>query len=127
MAALTDKQVEFLEAENYAVVAPLGEDGAPQTSVVWIDTDGEHVVFNTKPGRAKGLHLERDPRVSVLVIDRNDWLRYLEVEGTAELDYEGANEHIEKLSQKYDRRPFRAPTDRVIVRVTPTRILDYDD
>lgn len=127
MAALSEKQVAFLKAENYAVVATLSEDGAPQTSVTWIDTDGEHVVFNTKPGRAKGLHLERDPRVNVIVIDRNNWQRYLEVEGTAELVYEGASEHIEMLSQKYDKRPFRAPTDRVIVRVTPTRIHDYDD
>src|SRR5437016_1050640 len=117
MPALTEKQVAFLKAENYAVVATLSDDGSPQTSVIWVDTDGEHVVFNTKPGRAKGLHLERDPRVNVIVIDRDDWLHYLEVEGTAELVYEGASEHIEMLSQKYDKRPFHTPADRVIVRV----------
>jgi PPOX class probable F420-dependent enzyme len=127
MATLSEGQVAFLKQENYAVVATLGEDGSPQTSVIWVDTDGEHVVFNTKPGRAKGLHLERDSRINVIVIDRNDWLHYLEVEGTAELDSEGANEHIEMLSQKYDKRPFRAPTDRVIVRVTPTRVHEYND
>jgi PPOX class probable F420-dependent enzyme len=125
--SLTDEQVAFLKDENYAVVATLGEDGAPQTSVVWIDSDGEHVVFNTKPGRAKGLHLERDARVNVIVIDKNDWQHYLEVEGTAELETEGANEHIEMLSQRYDKRPFRQPTDRVIVRVTPTRIHEHTD
>jgi PPOX class probable F420-dependent enzyme len=126
MPALTDKQREFLEAPNYAVVATLGEDGALQTSVVWVDTDGEHVVFNTTRPRAKGRHLERDPRVNVLVVDRDDWMRFIEFEGTAELDDAGADAHIEMLSHKYDGQPFHDPTGRVIVRVTPTRIHEHD-
>ncbi len=47
MATLTAKQLDLLKGKNFAVVATVGEDGAPQTSVVWVDTDGENVVFNT--------------------------------------------------------------------------------
>ena len=123
---MTDQQLELLRAGRHlGVVATLGDHGAPQTSVVWVDTDGEHVVFNTKPARAKGRNLERDPRLSITVCDRDDPYKYFEVEGTAELQEEGAGDHIDELSRRYDGKPFHTATERVIVRVHATRILDY--
>jgi hypothetical protein len=48
------------------------------------------------------------------------------VEGVAELEVEGANEHIHELSRKYnDDKDFHTPENRVIVKVTPRRIIDY--
>ena len=41
--------------------------GAPQASVVWVDTDGEHVIFNTAEGRVKPNNMRRDARVAVAV------------------------------------------------------------
>ena len=126
MAQLTDAQIALLRDQNFGVVATLKPDGSPQTSVVWIDTDGEHVIFNTRNDRAKGKHLRRDPRVSVTVFDADRAYRYFEVEGTAELEVEGANEHIHELSRKYnDGEDFHTPENRVIVKVTPRRIFDY--
>jgi PPOX class probable F420-dependent enzyme len=126
LAELTDAQIALLRDQNFGVVATLKPDGSPQTSVVWIDTDGEHVIFNTRNDRAKGKHLRRDPRVSVTVFDADRAYRYFEVEGTAELEVEGANEHIHELSRKYnDGEDFHTPENRVIVKVTPRRIFDY--
>jgi PPOX class probable F420-dependent enzyme len=126
LAELTDAQLALLRDQNFGVVATLKPDGSPQTSVVWIDTDGEHVIFNTRNDRAKGKHLRRDPRVSVTVFDADRAYRYFEVEGTAELEVEGANEHIHELSRKYnDGEDFHTPENRVIVRVKPRRIFDY--
>lgn len=125
MTALNDKQISLLEAKSFAVVATVGDDGGPQTSIVWIDTDGENVVFNTTNVRAKGRHLRADPRVSVCIFDAGDPYSYFEVEGTATLDESGAGEHITKLSQKYTGEDFHTPTDRVIVRVRPERVFDY--
>jgi PPOX class probable F420-dependent enzyme len=125
MATLTDKQLELLRAKSFAAVATLKEDGAPQTSIVWVDTDGENVVLNTTNKRAKGRHLRRDPRISVTVFDAQDPYRYFEVEGRAELDTNGADEHISELSRKYRGEDFHTPVDRVIVRVRPERIFDY--
>jgi PPOX class probable F420-dependent enzyme len=123
---LTDAQVALLRGQNFGVVATLKPDGSPQTSVVWIDTDGEHVIFNTRNDRAKGKHLRRDPRVSVTVFDADRAYRYFEVEGTAELEVDGANDHIHELSRKYnDGKDFHTPENRVIVKVTPRRIFDY--
>src|ERR1700760_2701394 len=101
MPELTEKQVELIRGNSFAAVATLKEDGTPQTSIVWVDTDGEHVIVNTRNDRAKGRHLRRDPRVSVTVFDADDPYRYVEVEGEAELELDGANEHIHRLSEKY--------------------------
>jgi PPOX class probable F420-dependent enzyme len=126
MAALSEKQLELLTSgKNFGVVGTVGDDGRPQTSVVWVDTDGERVVFNTKPSRAKGRNLVHDPRLSITVWDNDDPYKYFEVEGTAELDEAGAGEHINELSLRYEGKPFHTPTDRVIVRVNPTRVLDH--
>jgi len=101
VAGLTDEQARLLREPNFATVGTLNPDGSPQLTIVWIDWDGEHVLFNTAAGRAKPRNLERDRRVSVLVVDREDGYRWVAVRGVAELTAEGADEHIDKLARKY--------------------------
>ena len=125
MPKLSDKHLELLRGRNFGIVATVDSAGRPQTSVVWVDTDGEHVVFNTTNARAKGRNLRGNPRVSIRVWDNEDPYRYFEVEGPAELDENGAAEHIHSLAQRYYGRQFHAPVDRVIVRVSPKRIFDH--
>jgi PPOX class probable F420-dependent enzyme len=130
MAKLTEKQAELFEGRNWATVTTLRDDGSPHSTPVWIDTDGENVVFNTVIGRAKERHLRRDPRVSVVVLPAADQQSgYVSVTGTAEITEEGAMEHIDKMAKKYvdlDKYPWHQPGDkRVIVTVKPERIDAY--
>jgi PPOX class probable F420-dependent enzyme len=125
MAALSDRHLQLLKGLNFGVVATVGHDGSPQSSVVWVDTDGENVVFNTTNARAKGRNLRDNPNVSISILDHEDPYRYFEVEGPVSLDEEGAIEHIHSLAQRYHGREFHSPVDRVIVRVSPRRIFDY--
>ena len=126
MPAFTDEQLALMrDRRGFATVATLNGKGSPQTSITWVDTDGEHVLVNTTNPRAKARHLRRDPRISVLVFDREDPYRYFEVEGTAELTVDGADEHIDELSRRYNGHDFTGPRDRVLVKVAPTRIFDY--
>jgi PPOX class probable F420-dependent enzyme len=124
MATLTPEQAQLLIEPNFAVVATLRTDGGPQSTVIWIDWDGENAVFNTTTVRAKGKHLARESRVSIAVFDRNDPYRSLEIQGIAELDFEGADEHIARLARKYGRDTY-ARGNRVIVRVRPQRVHTY--
>lgn len=126
MATLTSKQKELLKAgKHFGVVATVDDAGRPQTSVIWVDTDGENLVFNTTNARAKGRNLKTRPRLSVSVWDNDDPYKYFEVQGTAELTEDGAAEHINELSQRYDGVDFHTPVDRVIVRVKPERVLNH--
>jgi PPOX class probable F420-dependent enzyme len=124
---LTEKQAELFRGKNWGTVVTLRKDGSPHSTPVWIDTDGESVIFNTAIGRAKERHLRRDPRAAVTVMPADDpQSGYVSVTGTAEISEEGANDHIDKLAKKYlgqDKYPYLQPGERrVIVTVKPDKV-----
>jgi len=90
--------------------------------------DGEPS-FNTAYGRVKPANLERDPRVSLLVVDPGDTYKWVAVDGKAELTTDGADAQIDKLAKKYlgkDSYPWRKPEEqRVTVRIHPKRVTAY--
>ncbi|MGH3071021.1 MAG: PPOX class F420-dependent oxidoreductase [Gaiellaceae bacterium] len=131
MAKLSGEQASFLHDEpNYGVVAALREDGTPHQTVVWVDWDGEHVLLNVTTTRSKLDYLQHDPRVSILVLDRNDPYRWLRVEGqVAETTTEGAYEHIVRQAGVYrgkEEYPLRPGEERVLVRIAPRRVETYN-
>jgi PPOX class probable F420-dependent enzyme len=127
MAGLTDEQARLLQEPNFATVATVNPDGSPQLSIVWIDWDGDRVLFNTAAGRVKPRNLERDQRVSVLVLDREDGYRWVAVRCTAELTTEGADEHIDKLARKYTGQGWQAKPgeQRLLCSVRPEHVSAY--
>jgi PPOX class probable F420-dependent enzyme len=127
MAKLTEKQAELFRGKNWGTVVTLRDDGSPHSTPVWIDTDGQNVIFNTAIGRAKERHLRKDPRAAVTVMPADDpQSGYVSVTGTAEITEEGANDHIDKMAKKYigqDKYPYLQPGERrVVVTVKPDRV-----
>ncbi len=126
MATLTEQQASFLDNPYVGVVTTLRDDGSPHSTVVWVDRENGTVSFNTARGRAKDRHLERDPRVSLLVMDPENAYKWVSVSGTAELTEEGADAQIDKLAKKYlgkDTYPFRREGEqRVIFRIAPEHV-----
>jgi PPOX class probable F420-dependent enzyme len=126
MVKLTARQVRILNGRHFATVATLMPDGSPQATVVWIETDGTYVYFNTAFPRIKARNLERNDRVAIAVFDpAHPYRDVLAIKGRAELIKEGADEHIDKLARMYTGRGFKGyrPTEtRVTVRVTPESV-----
>jgi PPOX class probable F420-dependent enzyme len=127
MTKLSESQADLFRGRNWGTVVTLREDGSPHATPVWIDPDGENVLFNTAVGRAKERHLRADPRVAVTVLPAEDQQAgYVTVSGTAEITEEGAFDHIDKLAKKYideDKYPFLQPGEqRVIVKVKPDKV-----
>ena len=127
MVKLTERQAAFLHEEpNVAVVVALRDDGTPQQTVVWVDSDGEHVVLNLNNFRAKLEHMRRDPRVSVLTIDRTDPFRWLGVEGkVVEITTDGAYDHIVNQARIYlgrDTYALGEGEERILVKIRPDRV-----
>lgn len=115
---------------NFATITTLMADGSPATQVMWVDADKEHVLINTETGRAKYRNVVRDPRVVVMIWDDDNPYRYAEVRGVVEDTITGpkARAHIDELSQKYFGRPYKESqirTERVILKIRPTRQLSY--
>lgn len=110
---------------NFAALSTLAADGHPRTHMMWIDADDEHVIFNTDLGRAKYHDVERDPRVTVTVIDQSNPYRYIEARGRVveTITGDAAAAHINALSQRYSGKDYWADTtSRVIVKVAPEKL-----
>src|SRR5437868_5699445 len=127
MAKLKEKERQFL-AENpfIGIVTDVRPDGSPHSTPVWVDVEDGKVSFNTARGRVKPTNIERNPHVSLVVVDPNDPYTWVSVSGHAELTEEGADEQIDKLAKKYlgeDKYPWRKPEEqRVKVLIEPDKI-----
>jgi len=123
---LTPAQRHFLENPFVGVVTDLRPDGSPHSTVVWVDVDDDGASFNTAWPRAKPRYLDADPRVSLVVLDPGDPYRWIAITGTTTLIDDGANDQIDRLSQKYTGREkyasHRPGETRVSVRISPTRV-----
>jgi len=115
------------------VLTTMGVDGQPQSSLVWVDVDGDGFTrVNTTLERQKGRNLLANPRVSVLVVDPDNTARFIQIRGDAELVRVGALDHLDALTRKYTRHPRyygciypseqRARETRVICRIHARRI-----
>jgi len=110
------------ETKAYLFLATSMPDGSPQVTPVWFDTDGEHICINTNEGRVKDKNMKARPKVAMVIQDPATPYRYLQIRGeVAELTSEGADEHINRLSLKYDNRPwtYREGQKRIIYKIKP--------
>ena len=104
-ARIPASHLDLLTRPICGVLTTIGPDGWPQSSLVWVDWDGECARVNTTLERQKGRNLVANPRVSLLVVDPNDTSRYVQIRGDAELVAVGAEEHLDSLTRTYTRHP----------------------
>lgn len=126
-SVIPEKYLDLFEKQAFGNLATLMPDGSPQVTPVWVDYDGKHVLFNSAKGRVKDKNVRRDSRVAVSLQDPGNPYRYLEVRGKViEITEKGADESINKLSQKYLGKPvypFRQPGEvRVLYKVQPEKV-----
>jgi PPOX class probable F420-dependent enzyme len=98
----------LLEGRNFAHLATLLPDGSPHSATVWIGAEDGRVVFFTQDRSRKARNLERDPRVAISLVDRENpysmaWLRGRVVETRTG---EAALPTIDAISVRYTGRPF---------------------
>lgn len=120
---LDPRIIELARGVNYAVITTLLPDGTPHSNVMWVDTDGEHILMNTEIHRRKFRNVQADPRVTVVIIREGDPYHWVEVRGrvTEVIGGEGARDHIDRLSMKYFGRHYTSEirSERAILVITP--------
>lgn len=112
------------ETKALLYLATIMPDGSPQVTPVWFNTDGEYILINTNEGRVKDRNMKARPQVAMVIQDPSDPYRYLQIRGeVAEYTREGADEHINRLSLKYDNQPwtYRKGQKRIIYKIRPLR------
>jgi PPOX class probable F420-dependent enzyme len=118
----------LLDGKNFANVATLRPDGAPQTSVVWMKREGDTVLLSSLEDRQKVRNLRHDPRVSLSVFDLANPYASVEIRGTAEILPDPGKRLPYELSHKYlgiDPPAERDDQTRVIIRVVPRKVVGF--
>ncbi len=93
---------DLLESTALAHVATIGPAGEPQSNPVWFGWDGEHLTFSQTTTRQKYRNVQREPRVSLSIVDPSNPYRYLEIRGVVErIDPDPEYAFINKMAKKY--------------------------
>jgi PPOX class probable F420-dependent enzyme len=124
---LPQTHLDLLDGPVVVSLATIMPDGRPQLTPVWCSRHDNQIWINTHLGRQKARNMQERPYVTILAFDPAHPLRYIEVRGRVadSDDSENAVQHIEALSQLYDRKPFRklGPTERrCIFKIEPVRV-----
>jgi PPOX class probable F420-dependent enzyme len=114
-----------------AKLAIVRVDGSAHVAPVWVDLDGDDIVFMTSADTIKGKAILRDPRVSICFDDETPPFAFVTIAGTATTStdaeqllywgtriggrYMGADK-----AEAYGQRNAVPPE--MVVRVTPTKI-----
>ena len=122
---LHDKVRTLAEGPNFAALTTVLPDGQPQTHIMWVGCDDEHIIINTEVHRRKFKNVERDPRVTVTIWDADNPYSFVEVRGQVVDTVTGdeARGNIDALSQEYMGRNYASDiqSERVILRIAPDR------
>jgi len=127
MSVFTPEQRSVFEGKNLVNVATIGKDGTPRSTAIWVDIDGDDILLNGAGSRKWLANLRRDPHVALNIFDTANLYIQVNIIGeVVEITEQGAEEHIDKLSQKYGGRnyPDHRPEDpRQIARVRVTKVI----
>lgn len=114
-----------------AKLAVVRRDGSPHVAPVWVDLDGDEIVFMTSADTVKGKAILRDPRVSLCWDDERPPFSFVLVSGTVTTSTDpgellswatqiSARYMGSALAEEYGRRNAVPPE--MVVRVMPTKI-----
>ena len=122
---LDEHDIELLTSKALAHFATVMPDGSPHVSPVWIDYEDGTILVNTAEGRTKWRNVRRDPRVALSVVNADDPYDTITILGrVVEMTHEGADAHIDKLSERYTgKTPYgQYRPRRVMLKILPERI-----
>lgn len=115
------------QGANFAALTTLMADGQPQTQIMWVHADDEHVLINTEVHRQKYKNTQRDARVTVTVMDAANPYRYVEARGRVVgiVGGQEARDDIDALAKKYmgvDDYPNPIQSERVILQIAVDKV-----
>ncbi|MBB4906034.1 PPOX class F420-dependent oxidoreductase [Actinophytocola algeriensis] len=114
---------DMIDEPHTAILATTNADGRPQSSVIFVKRDGDEVVFSTIRGRLKTRNMERDPRVSLLVLAHT--AAYVEIRGTVTITDDPDKVLLHEMYDRYmdgAEPPPEPEAARVAVRVVADKV-----
>lgn len=105
---MDDDAIDLFNGGNFAHLATVLPDGSPHSVPLWTIVVDGRIAFFTQPQSRKARNLERDPRVALSVVDRDNPYRRAWARGRvgATLQGDEALAVIDRISDAYIGRPF---------------------
>ena len=119
---------QLLDKPNHAVISTINADGSVHRTIIWINVEGDNIAFNSARGRIWPANLERDPRVTLTLLNEDDPYEYAVLNGDAVVvdAASDADQHMDTLAKKYldqDVYPWRKEGEqRIKFHLAPAKI-----
>ncbi|WP_163506656.1 PPOX class F420-dependent oxidoreductase [Fodinicola acaciae] len=124
---LNDQTRDLLDGPHFAILATPNADGQPQSSVIFVKREEDAVIFSTIRGRLKTRNMERDGRVSLLVLQKETG-QYAEIRGSVTITDDPEKTMLHEMYDRYMNGatpPAEPEAERVIVRITPEKLYNW--
>ncbi len=125
---LNDDMKRLIDAANFAHLATVQPDGSPKVEPVWIGREGDRIVVATDRKSLKSINLERDPRVAISLVSRDNPYEQLLIRGRV-VESRDDNDLVglDALSEAYLGKPFprRKWSSRVLYLIEPSVARHY--
>jgi PPOX class probable F420-dependent enzyme len=111
---------QLIDRPNFAHLATLMPDGAPQSVPVWIGREGERLVICTGENSLKAKNTRRDPRVALSIVDFTNPYEEVQIRGrVVERRPDPELKIMDPISHKYTGKPFpmRQPEGRLALMI----------
>ena len=116
----------LLERPLFAALGTIRPDDTVQVNPMWFEYDGEHVRFTHTNRRGKFRNLQRNPSMSLCLIDDTNPQSYLEIRGRlVETVPDPEGEFYVRLGRRYgdpDTEPPPDKADRVVLVMSVDKI-----
>jgi len=116
---IPDHLLPLLERPLFAALGTIRPDDTVQVNPMWFEYDGEHVRFTHTNKRGKFRNLQRNPSMSLMVIDPDNPQSYLELRGRlVETIDDPEGDFYVRLGRRYgnpDQQPPPDKADRVVL------------
>jgi len=105
--SLSDDVKKLVDPPNFAHLATLMPDVSPQSAPVWIAREGDLLLICTEGTSLKGKNTQRDPRVSLSIVDFRDPYTEAQIRGRViEQRPDPQLEYFDRMSRKYIGKPW---------------------
>ncbi|WP_433210666.1 PPOX class F420-dependent oxidoreductase [Dactylosporangium sp. CS-047395] len=99
---LPERLQGLLAQPNPAVIATVRQDGQPVSVATWYVFEEGRILVNMDAGRKRLAYLREEPRVSLTVLDKENWYTHISLTGTvAELRDDPDLADIDRIARHY--------------------------
>jgi PPOX class probable F420-dependent enzyme len=104
---LPPEVIELLRRPNPAVIATLRSDGVPISRPTWYMWENGRVLLTMDEGRVRLRHLRRDPRMTLSVMDKENWYTHVGLVGRVVEMYEDEGmADVDRIAEHYTGKPY---------------------